>query len=49
VTVTAEPPPVADPGPDANDRAFLQALRGAQINIGNQSDAQWTDALAGAP
>jgi hypothetical protein len=34
-----------DPGPDANDRAFLQALRGAQINIDDQSralfGAQW--------
>lgn len=32
------PPPTlaADPGPDANDQDFLQALRSAQININDQ-------------
>lgn len=33
------PTVAADPGPDANDRAFLQALRNVQININDQSKA----------
>lgn len=33
------PPAAADPAPDAHDRAFLAALRGAQINVEDPSGA----------
>lgn len=33
------PPPAADPGPSANDEAFLAALRRVKINVSDTSEA----------